>query len=55
MNLHEAAKIGLLDNVEKLLGEGASVYEKDSRGMYCNKKINFGTKLKLGSRNISYL
>ena len=37
MNLHEAAEKGLLQTVEYLVGEGASVDEKDEDGMYFNR------------------
>ena len=37
MNLHEAAEKGLLQTVEFLVGEGASVDEKDEDGMYSNR------------------
>ena len=47
MNLHEAAKKGLLQTVEYLVGEGASVDEKDEDGMYFNR-INFFMTIMLG-------
>ena len=37
VNLHEAAEKGLLQTVEYLVGEGASVDEKDEYGMYFNR------------------
>ena len=41
VNLNEAAEKGYVQTVEYLVGEGASVDEKDEDGMYFNRSINF--------------
>ncbi len=40
VNLYEASEKGMLDTVVYHLGEGASVDEKDSKGMFVKESIH---------------